>query len=716
MANFKIGVDFAGDLGNLPNHAKQAADAIKSVGGAASTTSSALNGLGGASAAASNAFNTISKSAVASGQALNKLSPAIKPILTDLKAIPPAASAAAAGISKVKGAGGQASATLTDFSRIVQDAPFGFVAIGNNITQLVDSFGNLKRSAGGTGAAFKQLFSAAGGFGGIGLAISAITTAITLASVGFDAWTRGFKKMSGGVDEFNEALKDANKEAASEIAKLTLLNSITADTSRTTKERETAIKQLQKEYPEYFGNLSREAFLMGDVAKETLAAATAIKSKAKAQAILTLVAKETEKQLEIEVRRAELQRKFEDRAAKFAKQSEDLNKNLQITPRAARITDNAFKDIADSLDDANKEFATSEQRVADLVRQFDQADLKNPFDFKEPKAKKPGEDEVLKALRKELAGYERQLRDIDELRKQGALPINQENDALQLQLKIFDTLSKIDAREVVIKAKPDLEINPKIMDLQIDQAIKEAGIRASAGDPKTIPINARVKFSDGSTPAIFSPADILGPIPEGAFDKIVEQAVKASKIAQEKLREELRQGFLDTTAKSIQEGIIGAADVLGSSLATIFQEGVGEGLAQAAQGFLGIIGNVLQEVGKQVVVASKLIIVLKKALSKLFGEPVAGLATGLSLIALGALLKNIKIPAFADGVTNFGGGLALVGERGPELVNLPNGSDVIPNNQIGRYSGGDNLVASGILRGSDILLSVQRESNRRRRI
>lgn len=37
-----------------------------------------------------------------------------------------------------------------------------------------------------------------------------------------------------------------------------------------------------------------------------------------------------------------------------------------------------------------------------------------------------------------------------------------------------------------------------------------------------------------------------------------------------------------------------------------------------------------------------------------------------------------KIPGFADGVTNFRGGLALVGEQGPELVNLPGGSDVLP--------------------------------------
>jgi phage-related tail protein len=33
---------------------------------------------------------------------------------------------------------------------------------------------------------------------------------------------------------------------------------------------------------------------------------------------------------------------------------------------------------------------------------------------------------------------------------------------------------------------------------------------------------------------------------------------------------------------------------------------------------------------------------------------------------------------FAKGVTNFQGGLAIVGEEGPELVQLPQGSSVIP--------------------------------------
>jgi hypothetical protein len=40
--------------------------------------------------------------------------------------------------------------------------------------------------------------------------------------------------------------------------------------------------------------------------------------------------------------------------------------------------------------------------------------------------------------------------------------------------------------------------------------------------------------------------------------------------------------------------------------------------------------------------------------------------------------KMPKLPGFAGGVTNFAGGAAIVGERGPELVTLPRGSNVTP--------------------------------------
>lgn len=50
-------------------------------------------------------------------------------------------------------------------------------------------------------------------------------------------------------------------------------------------------------------------------------------------------------------------------------------------------------------------------------------------------------------------------------------------------------------------------------------------------------------------------------------------------------------------------------------------------------------------------------------------------------------LPNIDLPHFAAGVRGFGGGLAVVGEKGPEIVRLPRGADVFPNGQAPSSSG-----------------------------
>lgn len=52
---------------------------------------------------------------------------------------------------------------------------------------------------------------------------------------------------------------------------------------------------------------------------------------------------------------------------------------------------------------------------------------------------------------------------------------------------------------------------------------------------------------------------------------------------------------------------------------------------------------------------------------------------------------GFKLPFFANGTNSAPGGLAVVGERGPELVNLPRGSQVIPNSDL-RDGGGHITV------------------------
>lgn len=56
------------------------------------------------------------------------------------------------------------------------------------------------------------------------------------------------------------------------------------------------------------------------------------------------------------------------------------------------------------------------------------------------------------------------------------------------------------------------------------------------------------------------------------------------------------------------------------------------------------------------------------------GDPTATLLSGL--------------PYLASGTDNWSGGLAMVGEKGPELVNLPRGAQVIPNKSLSSMGGG----------------------------
>jgi len=60
-----------------------------------------------------------------------------------------------------------------------------------------------------------------------------------------------------------------------------------------------------------------------------------------------------------------------------------------------------------------------------------------------------------------------------------------------------------------------------------------------------------------------------------------------------------------------------------------------------------------------------------------------------------------KIFGFANGTSHAPGGLALVGERGPELVNLPRGSKVYPNGTGPRQQSGNTIVMHNDFRGAD---------------
>lgn len=112
----------------------------------------------------------------------------------------------------------QSQMHLQSMSRIVQDMPFGFMAVGNNITFMAEQMAYAKEQ----GASFKQMLggmaSSFMGPGGIIFAISAVTSLITYFSMHSSSATKT-------TDKHTEALKKQRLELQKlrdEYAKLSL--------------------------------------------------------------------------------------------------------------------------------------------------------------------------------------------------------------------------------------------------------------------------------------------------------------------------------------------------------------------------------------------------------------------------------------------------------------------------------------------------------------
>jgi hypothetical protein len=200
--------------------------------------------------------------------------------------------------------------TLTQFSRIAQDAPFGIIGIGNNITATAESFSYLKAQTGSTGGALKALASSITGTGGILLGVSLLTTGLTLMAQSGLTVGDVIDKITGNFDEFGAALKKANEEAvknsAGEIAGMNALVASAQNVNLSMKDRKIAVEELQKQYPGYFGNLSKEQILNGNVKTAVEGVTQALIARAKAQAFTEEIVKLAQEEYKLEEERAKL--------------------------------------------------------------------------------------------------------------------------------------------------------------------------------------------------------------------------------------------------------------------------------------------------------------------------------------------------------------------------------------------------------------------------
>lgn len=151
---------------------------------------------------------------------------------------------------------------------------------------------------------------------------------------------------------------------------------------------------------------------------------------------------------------------------------------------------------------------------------------------------------------------------------------------------------------------------------------------------------------------------------------------EAYKIELERLNGLLQKGAIDqdTYNRAVRQAqdAFDSARTSGNELASTLSSGLSNMFSSVVDGSksaVEAVGDLLRSLGQMLI---------HKGFEMLIGGIFGG--------------GGFKLPFFANGTNYAPGGLAMVGERGPELVNLPRGSQVIPNSEL-RMGGGQSVVA-----------------------
>jgi hypothetical protein len=121
------------------------------------------------------------------------------------------ANSSTASFDKFRVSAGAASGSAIAFNRIIQDAPFGIIGVGNNIQQFAEQLTALKVTTGSTGAALKSFFtSLISPANLLVLGVSAVTAAFTAYALTAEQTKSPVEELKQAQDDFNKSLKDTN--------------------------------------------------------------------------------------------------------------------------------------------------------------------------------------------------------------------------------------------------------------------------------------------------------------------------------------------------------------------------------------------------------------------------------------------------------------------------------------------------------------------------
>lgn len=210
-----------------------------------------------------------------------------------------------------------ATNSLFALSGVVQDAPYGFRAISNNITFFTQQMAYSVKASGGFKTALKELGSAFLGPAGIIFAVSAATSLLTAWLGPIGQAKDKTKDAADAVKTLSSSLLQGSQNAQKNAVNLGILYKAAINTSKSTKERTAAVKALQDQYPTYFGNLKQETILTGKAGDAYENLKNQIIATARAKAAEESIIANEKQRLAIEQKLPELAKKRNEVEAKL---------------------------------------------------------------------------------------------------------------------------------------------------------------------------------------------------------------------------------------------------------------------------------------------------------------------------------------------------------------------------------------------------------------
>lgn len=607
----------------------------------------------------------------------------IQKLQTNIKGLETQIGSLKGGMQKLIPASNTATQSLTNLSRIAQDAPFGIIGIANNINPLVESFGRLRQETGSTGGAIKALVTGLGGAGGLSLAFGLVTSALQFAAIGFQAWLGKTKEAKEAADETKKALNSIYNEQGKEATQVISLIAILNNETETRNRKIDALNELKKINPQIFAGLKLEQGAVENLDAAYKAYIANLKNVVAAKIIQQRLEKELAKLVELEGKtqtksekqRADIAKNFSKQrandlkklgaeGANFANQIEEQNNALIAQQDAAKnaqiaLSNIIIKELTADLTALSSTIKTSGKSLSDETKNAANNSKKD-----------------IETIQSVLAGLEKSLIDAFSI---GVALETPRPDVVKQKIGLVEGAIK--------KLITDFNLSPD-NEIIVRLSTQLNVLQAQLNEAKPIIKKTTKQLADdlAKNPAFalqLKPTIEIPPLDSKSFEQLAELSEGLNK-------------FITDTFNGVSVAI---GEALGGALA-------GENIGAFFDNIFKLIGTGLQELGKYFIASAELIKAIK---TKLALQPGAALVAGIALVALGSLIANQagKKQAFAVGTRNAPGGIALVGERGPELVSLPGGSQVVPAAQTAAMMGGvgGSIEVFGMLRGQDIYFS-----------